>query len=182
MSCIVPSQSNDYFKLWEYYCVKHYKDTLDDEELSSYIKHWYSKHKKHTLTNILDKYVHLRNQSVSNLVFSDVLKDGSSVLYHVKIPDDATLPQSCSVTVIDYSNSHYQETKFVSVWISKFMSLYIKEMNLIPFEDHDFDGKDIEYAIKVPEVRADYDSEISMTDIVMYKFRETVDDKKMLSI
>ena len=97
---IIPSQKV-YFKIWEYFNEKHHKDTLDKEELSSYLKHRYSRHNKDIFTKILDKYSAL-NIQMANLMFRMNLSNGKNVLIYVRIPEDANNAQDCKIFGIHF--------------------------------------------------------------------------------
>ena len=173
VNLIVPSKKT-YFKLWEYFNEKHHKDTLDSEELSNYLKHWYSRHNKEMFTKILDKYTSM-NLQMANMMFRINLSQGKHALLHVKIPEGANKPQDCTIVGIDYSDSHYQEIKYACVWFSKFIGLYMKEVNLNDFIPTDFDSADIEFCLKVPEDKYDFLEDVSMAYIEMFEPSQTTD-------
>ena len=94
------------------------------------------------LKSLLNKYCTM-NQQVCSMMLRVKLFSGTNTLLHVNIPEDTTAPQSCKVNRIDYSGAHYLELKHAAVWLSKFISLYMKEVNGTPFNDQDFDGGNI---------------------------------------
>ena len=69
------------------------------------------------------------------------MSDGTYVSFEAKL--GKTVLDS-EVNVVNFSNAiNTTEQKMKSTWFSKFMGLYYKECQNKPFDDRDFDGKDI---------------------------------------
>ena len=138
---IMPTKNN-YGLLFEYFHSQMRSPSTPKKQIDLTLKHWYAKHDKDHVTNILDKYT-ARGHMISNYVVMSSNCDGTYSLYHVVIPEYYKSIKDSEVTTLDLSNGHPIHVKKKAIWLSKFFGLYLKEMSEYDFTDKDFNGRDI---------------------------------------
>ena len=111
MQAVVPHKQN-YHTLWEYYSlIQDDVDKLDDNALSYIIKHWYIKHKKRFLSDIIAKYQQ-SNMCICNFIIMNEVTDRQYILVNTNVSAKGDIITDSRIETIDLKNSYRNKTTY----------------------------------------------------------------------